>query len=110
MNLNLTEWAIRHRSLVIYFMLVIVVAGVGSYLRLGRSDLLDARARVCKSSADVHPERAVDDVDGRRHGRRVARGRRAGRADALRRPRRANAAPVPASRRRARGGCWACHS
>ena len=38
MNLNLTEWAIRHRSLIIYFMLVIVVAGVGSYLRLGRSE------------------------------------------------------------------------
>ena len=38
MNLNLTEWAIRHRSLVIYFMLVVVVAGVGSYLRLGRSE------------------------------------------------------------------------
>ena len=38
MNLNLTEWATRHRSLVIYFMLVIVVAGVGSYLRLGRSE------------------------------------------------------------------------
>ena len=26
MNFNLTEWAIRHRSLVIYFMLVVVVA------------------------------------------------------------------------------------
>ena len=38
MNFNLTEWAIRHRSLVIYFMLVVVVAGVGSYLRLGRSE------------------------------------------------------------------------
>jgi multidrug efflux pump len=38
MSLNLTEWAIRHRSLVIYFMLVIVVAGAGSYLRLGRSE------------------------------------------------------------------------
>ena len=36
MNFNLTEWAIRHRSLLIYFMLVVVVAGVGSYLRLGR--------------------------------------------------------------------------
>jgi len=35
---NLTEGAIRHRSLVIYFMLVIVVAGIGSYLRLGRSE------------------------------------------------------------------------
>jgi multidrug efflux pump len=35
---NLSEWAIRHRSLVTYFMLMIVVAGVGSYLRLGRSE------------------------------------------------------------------------
>ena len=37
-HFNLTEWAIRHRSLVIYFMLVIVAAGIGSYLRLGRSE------------------------------------------------------------------------
>jgi len=35
---NLSEWAIRHRSLVTYFMLVIVVAGIFSYLRLGRSE------------------------------------------------------------------------
>ena len=35
---NLSEWAIRHRSLVTYFMLVIVVAGIWSYLRLGRSE------------------------------------------------------------------------
>src|SRR5271166_3238880 len=35
---NLTEWSIRHRALVIYFMLVIVAAGVGSYLRLGRNE------------------------------------------------------------------------
>jgi multidrug efflux pump len=37
-NFNLSEWALRHRSLVTYFMLVIVVAGVFSYLRLGRSE------------------------------------------------------------------------
>ena len=37
-SFNLSEWAIRHRSLVAYFMLVLVVAGVGSYLRLGRSE------------------------------------------------------------------------
>jgi multidrug efflux pump len=35
---NLSEWAIRHRSLVTYFMLIIVVAGAWSYLRLGRSE------------------------------------------------------------------------
>ena len=35
---NLSDWAIRHRSVVTYFMLVIMVAGVWSYLRLGRSE------------------------------------------------------------------------
>ena len=35
---NLSEWALRHRSLITYFMLIIVVAGVWSYLRLGRSE------------------------------------------------------------------------
>ncbi len=37
-HLNLSEWAIRHRSLVTYFMLVIAVAGIASYFRLGRSE------------------------------------------------------------------------
>jgi multidrug efflux pump len=35
---NLSECAIRHRSLVTYFMLIIAVAGIWSYLRLGRSE------------------------------------------------------------------------
>src|SRR5512147_2151295 len=35
---NLSEWAIQHRSLVTYFMLVMVVAGIASYVRLGRSE------------------------------------------------------------------------
>ena len=35
---NLSEWALRHRSLVTYFMLIIVVAGIWDYLRLGRSE------------------------------------------------------------------------
>lgn len=37
-SFNLSEWAIRHRSLVTYFMLVIAVAGIWSYSRLGRSE------------------------------------------------------------------------
>ena len=37
-SLNLSEWALRRRSLVTYFMLVIVVAGIGSYFRLGRNE------------------------------------------------------------------------
>ena len=35
---NLSEWALAHRSVVVYLMLVIVIAGVGSYVRLGRSE------------------------------------------------------------------------
>lgn len=37
-GLNLTEWAIRHKSLAIYFMLVSMVAGVSAYLHLGRNE------------------------------------------------------------------------
>jgi multidrug efflux pump subunit AcrB len=35
---NLSEWALRHRSLVTYFMLMILVAGVADYFKLGRSE------------------------------------------------------------------------
>ncbi len=37
-QLNLSEWALSHRSLVIYIMLVAVTAGVFSYFRLGRNE------------------------------------------------------------------------
>jgi multidrug efflux pump len=36
--INLSEWALRHRSLVAYIMIVAVIAGVYSYFRLGRSE------------------------------------------------------------------------
>jgi multidrug efflux pump subunit AcrB len=35
---NLSEWALRHRSLVAFFMLMIVAAGIDAYLTLGRSE------------------------------------------------------------------------
>ena len=38
MRLNLSEWALKHRSLVVYFMIVAVVAGIFSYFRLGRNE------------------------------------------------------------------------
>ena len=37
-DMNLSAWALRHRSLVIYFMISVVVAGLSSYLRLGRNE------------------------------------------------------------------------
>lgn len=38
MPFNLSEWALKHRSLVIYFMIVAVLAGILSYFRLGRNE------------------------------------------------------------------------
>jgi multidrug efflux pump len=37
-GLNLSEWALTHRSLTIFLMIVAVGAGIMSYLRLGRSE------------------------------------------------------------------------
>ena len=38
MSVNLSEWALRHRSVVVYLMIVAVLAGLGAYNRLGRSE------------------------------------------------------------------------
>ena len=38
MNFNLSEWALKHRSLTIYLMIVVVIAGVLSFFRLGRAE------------------------------------------------------------------------
>jgi multidrug efflux pump subunit AcrB len=35
---NLSAWAISHRPVVYYFMLVLVVIGIASYMRLGRNE------------------------------------------------------------------------
>jgi len=37
-HLNLSEWALRHRSMVLYLMVVLMVAGTLSYFRLGRAE------------------------------------------------------------------------
>ena len=38
MRFNLSEWALKHRSLVVYLMIVAVAAGLLSYFRLGRNE------------------------------------------------------------------------
>ena len=38
MGFNLSEWSLRHRSLIVYAMLVLAVLGAMSYLKLGRSE------------------------------------------------------------------------
>jgi len=37
-NFNLSRWAIEHKSLVVYFMLIIGVAGILEYFKLGREE------------------------------------------------------------------------
>ena len=37
-QLNLSEWALNHRSLIAYFMIVAVASGVLAYFRLGRNE------------------------------------------------------------------------
>ena len=38
MKFNLSEWTLRHRSLVLYMIIVVAVAGAMSYMNLGRSE------------------------------------------------------------------------
>jgi len=38
MQFNLSEWALKHRSFVVYWMLVAMIVGAMSYLRLGRNE------------------------------------------------------------------------
>jgi multidrug efflux pump subunit AcrB len=37
-SFNLSDWALEHRSLVWYFMIVFIVAGTFSYFNLGREE------------------------------------------------------------------------
>jgi multidrug efflux pump len=38
MHLNLSEWALRHRSMVAYLIVVLMIGGVLSYFKLGRAE------------------------------------------------------------------------
>jgi multidrug efflux pump subunit AcrB len=38
MGFNLSEWALRHRSLVVFFMIICAVAGAMAYTKLGREE------------------------------------------------------------------------
>lgn len=38
MHFNLSEWALRHRQVVLYLMIVLAIVGAVSYTRLGQSE------------------------------------------------------------------------
>ena len=37
-SFNLSEWALRHKSIVVYFMLAAAIAGLWAYGKLGREE------------------------------------------------------------------------
>ncbi len=37
-DVNISGWALRHRSLVWFLVIIVIAAGLTSYLRLGRSE------------------------------------------------------------------------
>ena len=45
-QLNLSEWALRHQSMVLYLMIVFMVGGVISFLKLGRAEVSPHQAFV----------------------------------------------------------------
>jgi len=58
---NLSEWAITHRSLVVYFMIIAVIAGVVSFIELGRDEDPAFTFRTMVVSA-AWPGASVDDT------------------------------------------------
>ena len=60
-SFNLSEWALRHRALVTYFMLMIVVAGIADYFKLGRSEDPDFTVKTMVVAA-TWPGATVEDT------------------------------------------------
>lgn len=38
MRFNLSEWALKHRSFVVYLMIAATIAGLSAFFRLGRDE------------------------------------------------------------------------
>ena len=45
-HINLSEWALRHRSMVAYLIVVLMVGGILSYFKLGRAEDPDFTVKV----------------------------------------------------------------
>ena len=58
---NLSDWALEHRSLVWYFMIVFILAGTFSYLNLGREEDPDFTIKTMVINAQW-PGASADDV------------------------------------------------
>ena len=60
-GVNLSEWALKHRSFMIYCMIVVVIAGLSSFLRLGRGEDPDFTFRAMVVQA-AWPGATLDDT------------------------------------------------
>ncbi len=60
-GVNLSEWALKHRSFMIYCMIVVIIAGLSSYLRLGRGEDPDFTFRAMVVQA-AWPGATLDDT------------------------------------------------
>ncbi|HEY2629552.1 MAG TPA: efflux RND transporter permease subunit, partial [Usitatibacter sp.] len=67
---NLSEWALSHQTLVLYFMIVLAFIGVGSYLRLGQAEdpdftfkLMVVQTRWPGASADEVERQLTDKIE-----------------------------------------------
>ncbi len=59
---NLSEWALAHRTLVLYFMIVLGAAGIGAYLRLGQAEDPDFTFKVMVVRS-IWPGASADEVE-----------------------------------------------
>ncbi len=64
-SFNLSDWALGHRSLVWYFMLAFLAAGLFSYLQLGRQEDPDFTIKTMVIQAQW-PGASPEHVSGRR--------------------------------------------
>ena len=60
---NLSEWALRHRSLVTYFMIMILAAGVFAYFKLGRSEDPDFTVKTMVVGAEWPGASVADTIE-----------------------------------------------
>ena len=60
-KLNLSEWAVRHQSLVLFFILGIMIAGAWSYMRLGRAEDPSFTIKLANITA-IWPGASAEDI------------------------------------------------
>ena len=69
---NLSEWALSHQTLVLYFMIVLAAIGIGSFLRLGQAEDPDFTFKLMVVRT-MWPGASAEEVERRSEERRVGK-------------------------------------